>query len=883
MSHARAIDIGTELEIRWQVVREDVTVDGCARKRTRGARWTWWPCVVTGRRGSRWRVTYDREHARECVDNGGFDSVIEIIDDTTCVDESSDGTKLRWRARVAATADRDGPALARDAEGREAREGDSIEVRWKLEIDERGARCNRWEWWRARVGAQGRTVEYEGGLGFLAETSEVKFTRDGYLVDVRERGDELMWRKSMRDTPIGRVKKPSKVVRVYRPNGTELALGSEQDDRDRKLRRVDNLLASTPRVLGDGHQLSTKWRGSVLDGLMAAILVQNAVDVESVRAFTAIMAAFPATSEMVQEHIRREKIRRIIKSFRILHSAPTDAGVGKSPKEVESENAKARARAFALPEPITSTDDSDLVDWYSVLRADESTLEELLQRRGMKERLSGFIKTILKDIIKERGTLRLQFLHEASMEEIDAVLLKMKGVGPKTASLFKLLTLHREAFPVDVHVARILVRLGWIHLHAESENDDATKSQEQAIARYLERDGGLKHLGVERLFSLHVALIVIGKMFCHSKSKNKLPACEACPLAQQCAFPKNNSAADAQSPKKLTAAPPIATSSLEDSIRTKVRGGGVTSTTANAAAADFDIGTILNNFNKWKCAGALIGPSLLQVLQLDANADEAAVNDRFAYLSRALHPDKKGGDERKTMAFVAVKAARDAFKASRRSPSPLISMDLEGSTTIGLELDLAPNAAPSAARDEIRCYVISQSTACFLPEKLCDVLGGRARTYGCLLVPLPSVDDDSTPWQQRLVICVPHRAALKEAFPLHATFFVTNEVFLDSASVDVPVVIRSQDLEHFFSDVSRIFFGTSLHATCKSASKHQLMSTFDGRSCCFQAWNRDTGMLSPLPERFLPPAAPSRNMRSALASPTARPHRNHLAIQIDSM
>ena len=88
---ARDVRVGATVEIRWRVERVG-DGDG-ARARPRG-RWTWWPAVVASKRGDRLRVNYDRDHDADVEDEGGFESVVTILDDQTCVDASSDGTPM---------------------------------------------------------------------------------------------------------------------------------------------------------------------------------------------------------------------------------------------------------------------------------------------------------------------------------------------------------------------------------------------------------------------------------------------------------------------------------------------------------------------------------------------------------------------------------------------------------------------------------------------------------------------------------------------------------------------------------------------------------------------------------------------------------------------
>ena len=67
---------------------------------------------------------------------------------------------------------------------------------------------------------------------------------------------------------------------------------------------------------------------------------------------------------------------------------------------------------------------------------------------------------MLAEILKRRGSFDLAFLREMPLDEAEAWLGSLPGVGPKTAAVVLLFSLGRPAFPVDTHVHRVLRRLG---------------------------------------------------------------------------------------------------------------------------------------------------------------------------------------------------------------------------------------------------------------------------------------------------------------------------------------------------------------------------------------------------------------------------------------
>ena len=96
-------------------------------------------------------------------------------------------------------------------------------------------------------------------------------------------------------------------------------------------------------------------------------------------------------------------------------------------------------------------------------------------------------------------------------------LTSLPGVGIKTAGVFLLERRGEQVIPVDTHVRRIAIRLGFA-----GENDEFS-----AIERKLE-----KAFPYEEHSFVHHSFINFGRTKCSAQR----PACEGCPLASYCKY-----------------------------------------------------------------------------------------------------------------------------------------------------------------------------------------------------------------------------------------------------------------------------------------------------------------------------------------------------------
>jgi endonuclease-3 len=157
--------------------------------------------------------------------------------------------------------------------------------------------------------------------------------------------------------------------------------------------------------------------------------------------------------------------------------------------------------------------------WEAIRDAPVEEVAEAIRSGGLAEVKAERIQRIL-DLLTERlgaAPLSLDFLAALPMDEANAYLRTLPGVGPKTAACVLLFALGKPAFPVDTHVWRVTRRLGLIGAKVSAD---------------------AAHVALERIippgwrYAMHINLIRHGRRICTAQR----PACERCPLRAGCAY-----------------------------------------------------------------------------------------------------------------------------------------------------------------------------------------------------------------------------------------------------------------------------------------------------------------------------------------------------------
>lgn len=148
----------------------------------------------------------------------------------------------------------------------------------------------------------------------------------------------------------------------------------------------------------------------------------------------------------------------------------------------------------------------------AAFNADESTIKEAIRSGGLANQKAKTIRAILNTIRDQGLTLKKT---GKDCESILKALLSLPGVGPKTAACVLLFGLNLSAFPVDIHIHRIAIRMSWVGPRTGPE-----ETQEFLTSL----------IPSQYHSSLHILLLNLGRKYCRPHNPN----CQECPLSQEC-------------------------------------------------------------------------------------------------------------------------------------------------------------------------------------------------------------------------------------------------------------------------------------------------------------------------------------------------------------
>lgn len=153
--------------------------------------------------------------------------------------------------------------------------------------------------------------------------------------------------------------------------------------------------------------------------------------------------------------------------------------------------------------------------WDKIANGESEEIADAIRTGGLSDVKAKYIKNALAALKAERHGFDLEFLHRLTVKEAREWLVRLPGVGMKTASCVLLFSLGMPAFPVDTHVYRVARRLSIID---GKISVDAT------------------HLKLEELvntgdiYRCHMLMIEHGRKTC----KAQHPLCQKCTLAAIC-------------------------------------------------------------------------------------------------------------------------------------------------------------------------------------------------------------------------------------------------------------------------------------------------------------------------------------------------------------
>jgi endonuclease-3 len=155
--------------------------------------------------------------------------------------------------------------------------------------------------------------------------------------------------------------------------------------------------------------------------------------------------------------------------------------------------------------------------WEDVLNASTADVVAAIHPAGLGPQKGPRIRAILQTIQAERGRIELDFLRGLPPEKAREWLMRLPGVGPKTAAIVMQFALGMPAFPVDTHVYRVTGRLG-------------LRAEKLSLAAAHEHLAQL--FAPEAYASAHLNLIRLGREVCRART----PDCPRCPVRGLCPY-----------------------------------------------------------------------------------------------------------------------------------------------------------------------------------------------------------------------------------------------------------------------------------------------------------------------------------------------------------
>ncbi|KAG9159080.1 hypothetical protein Leryth_017546 [Lithospermum erythrorhizon] len=594
-----------------------------------------------------------------------------------------------------------------------------------------------------------------------------------------------------------------------------------------------------------------------------------------------------------------------------------DPGNGSTPKEKGGRPGKQNQVAIdwdSLRREVLSdsikrertADTMDSLDFETIRCADVKDIADTIKARGMNNRLAARIKDFLDRLVREHGSIDLEWLRDVLPDKAKEYLLSFKGLGLKSVECVRLLTLHHLAFPVDVNVGRIAVRLGWVPLQPLPESLQLHLLEmypvQESIQQYLWPR--LCKLDQRTLYELHYQMITFGKVFC---TKNK-PNCNACPMRGECrhfasAFASARLSLPAPVEKSIVASAaeqvadhhptgihrskklclPHANGQLGDDIQSSI---GCAS--GSCSSPDLCLSQFNKHFGENSESSSSIPTDHVPATP-EPNVEEPPspelVHDQF------VEPDMEDFED-----FDEIPTIRLNMEEFAQNLKNLVGGNMEiqehemSKALVAITAEVASLPTPklkniNRLRTEHHVYELPDShpllhgferrepddpcpylLAIWTPGETADSIQPPERK--CRSQETGGLCDDSTCFScnsireansqiVRGTILVPCRTAMRGSFPLNGTYFQVNEVFADHDSSLNPVAVPRVWIWNL--PRRTVYFGTSVPTIFKGLNTEEIQYCFWRGFVCVRGFEKCSRSPKPLIARLHFPASKMNN------------------------
>jgi endonuclease-3 len=155
--------------------------------------------------------------------------------------------------------------------------------------------------------------------------------------------------------------------------------------------------------------------------------------------------------------------------------------------------------------------------WAAVEHAPLPELVDTIRPGGLANVKAPRVQSTLRWLREERGDYSLEFLGSLSALEARDWLVRIDGIGKKTASVLLLFSFGLPLMPVDRHVDRVAHRVGLVGPKVSADDS---------------HDLFLGMLEPDQMYEAHVNLIQHGRKICHAQR----PECGRCPIRPRCRY-----------------------------------------------------------------------------------------------------------------------------------------------------------------------------------------------------------------------------------------------------------------------------------------------------------------------------------------------------------
>ncbi|XP_031742557.1 uncharacterized protein LOC101216331 isoform X2 [Cucumis sativus] len=494
-----------------------------------------------------------------------------------------------------------------------------------------------------------------------------------------------------------------------------------------------------------------------------------------------------------------------------------------------------------------SRDHMDSVDWEAVRFAEPTKIADAIKERGQHNIIAGRIKQFLDRTARLHGCIDLEWLRHAPPKDVKEYLLEIDGLGLKSVECIRLLALQQVAFPVDINVGRIAVRLGWVPLEPLPEEVQMhlleTFPMMDSIQKYLWPR--LSMLDQRTLYELHYQLITFGKVFCTKRKPN----CNACPLRADCRHYASAYASARLALPGLQEKGIVSTMSSEKSFEGNTR----------ASLLHIDANPFSAECSTDNCEPIVEAPPSPEPAHDESQLTD--IEDLYEYDSDDVPIIRLSSGQFTTTSLNCVDNSIGALVPLHPRVASIPMRKLKHIERLRTEHQVyeLPDIHPLLSKLERRdpndpcpyllCILSPGETvdSCEPPNTICMYreIGEICSEGSCSSCNIVRQQNSGA---VHGTILIPCRTAMRGKFPLNGTYFQVNEVFADDETSKNPIQIPRE----WIWDLPRriAYFGTSTTTIFRGLEKEDIQYCFQKGFICVRGFNRRTRTPKRLTERL---------------------------------